>query len=151
LEPSWHVSIQSDRKRGNRASVGQILETLKDTTLADFFATDGRGSTTALQQASKSYDDLCESDSYNRVKRLRNKAVAHTLNTLPPEAGYEDVYKLAEIAEDIVGGQLFAGCGRGTPGFLGYRTQTAKHAKFFWDTYFSGMQSGKMVQKQRSE
>jgi hypothetical protein len=125
-------------RRGNRASIGQILETLKDTTLAHFFATAGRGSTMALHQARKSYDDLRESGSYKRVKRLRDKAVAHTLNTLPPEAGYEDVYKLAEIAEKIVI-QLFAACGRGPPEFLGSRLRTAEHAKIFWDTYFWGM------------
>jgi hypothetical protein len=45
----------------NRASVGQILKTLNDTTLADFFATAGQGSTAALQQARKSYEDLRES------------------------------------------------------------------------------------------
>jgi hypothetical protein len=42
----------------NRASVGQILKMLKDTTLADFFATTGQGSRTALSQAQKSYEDL---------------------------------------------------------------------------------------------
>jgi hypothetical protein len=72
--------------------------------------------------------------------RARNKAVAHTLNTPPPEAGYEDVYKLAEIAEQIVV-QLFAACGRGTPEFLDYRVRTVEHAKIFWDTYFLGMRS----------
>ena len=100
----------------------------------------------ALQQARKSYADLRENGSYKRVKRLRDKAVAHTLNTSPPEAGYEDVYKLAEIADEIVV-QLFAACGRGPPEFLGSRLQTAEHAKIFWDTYFLGMRSSRQLIK----
>jgi hypothetical protein len=72
------------RGRGNRASVGQILDALKDPTLADLFATDGQGSTTALQQARESYEGVRKSDSFDRVRRLRDKAVAHTLNTPAP-------------------------------------------------------------------
>ena len=126
-------------RRDNRASIGQILDTLKDTTLADFFATPRQGSTMALQEARKWYQDLRANGSYKRVKRLRDKAVAHTLNTSPPEARYEDVYKLAEIAEEIMV-QLFAACGHGPPEFLGSRLRTAKHAKIFWDTYFLGIE-----------
>ena len=48
--------------RGNRASVGQILGTLKDPALANLFAKSGQGSTTALQQARRSYKDLQKCD-----------------------------------------------------------------------------------------
>jgi hypothetical protein len=137
-----------DRRRRNRASVGQILYALNDPTLADFFATAGQGPTTALQQARASYKDLCNSDSFDRMTRLRNKAVAHTLNTPTPEVDDEAIYELCDGAEQIVT-DLFAACGPLAediigerpvrPSFLHYRDTMAKHAKIFWDTYFSGM------------
>jgi AbiU2 len=127
-------------RRGNRASVGQILDTLDDDpTLADLFATDGQGSTTALRQARESYEGLRKSDSFDRVRRLRDKAVAHTLNTPAPEVDDEAIYELCDGAEQIVI-DLYAACGRpARPSFLHYRDTTAEHAKIFWDTYFSGM------------
>jgi hypothetical protein len=125
--------------RGNRAGVGQILDTLKDTTLADLFATAGQGSTTALQQARRSYEDLRKCDSYKRVKRLRDKAVGHILNTAAPEVEYEAIYELRDGAEQIIT-DLYAACGRPTrPSFLHYRAQTVEHSKVFWDTFFQGM------------
>jgi hypothetical protein len=125
-------------RRGNRASVGQILYVLKDPTLADLFATDGQGSTTALQQARASYKGLCKSDSFDRVSRLRDKTVAHTLNTPTPYVDDEAISELCDGAEQIVT-DLFAACGLPVrPSFLHYRGTMAEHAKIFWDTYFSG-------------
>jgi hypothetical protein len=128
------------RGRGNRAGVGQILDTLKDPTLANFFATLGQGSTTAaLQRARRAYEDLQKRDSYKRVKRLRDKAVGHILNTPAPEVEYEAIYELRDGAEQIIT-DLYAACGRRTrPSFLHYRAQTVGHSKVFWDTYFLGM------------
>jgi hypothetical protein len=48
-----------DEKAGNRASVGQIIEALKDKTLVDYFASAGEGSTGALQRARESYEGHC--------------------------------------------------------------------------------------------
>jgi hypothetical protein len=126
--------------RGNRASVGQIFETLKDTALVDYFARAGMGSTAALRRARQSYEDIRKSNAYKRVKRLRDKAVAHTLNTLPPEVDYEDIYQLRDNAEGIVT-DLYEACGRGRPGFLATRVLTDEHARIFWDTYFLGIRS----------
>jgi hypothetical protein len=125
--------------RGNRAGAGQILDTLKDPTLANFFATVGQGSTTALQRARRSYEDLQKRDSYKRVKRLRDKAVGHILNTPAPEVEYEAIYELRDGAEHIIT-DLYAACGRPPrPSFLHCRAQTVEHSKVFWDTYFLGM------------
>lgn len=88
--------------RGNRASVGQILGTLKDPALANLFATGGQGSTTALQQARRSYKDLQKCDWYKRVKRLRDKAVGHILNTPAPEVEYQAIYELRDGAGQII-------------------------------------------------
>jgi AbiU2 len=125
--------------RGNRESIGQILdEMLKDKALAEFFVTAGKGLPTALQQAKKSYEDLSKSGAYKRERRLRDKAIAHTLNTPPPEARYEDLYELVDRAGTIVV-ELYTACGRGTPQFLAKRGSTAERAKLFWTTYFLGM------------
>jgi hypothetical protein len=130
-----------DPQRINRVSVGQILGTLSDPALADLFATVGRGSTTALQQARRSYKDLQKRDSYKRVKRLRDKAVGHLLNTSAPEVEYEAVYELRDGAGQIIT-DLYAACGRPTkPIFLEYRAQTVEHSRVFWDTYFRGVGS----------
>jgi hypothetical protein len=128
-----------DPRRSNRVSVGQILGTLKDPALANLFATVGQGSTTALQQARRSYKDLQKRGSYKRVKRLRDKEVGHILNTPAPEVEYEAIYELRDGAGQIIT-DLYAACGRPTrPGFRHYRAQTVEHTKVFWDTYFRGM------------
>ena len=40
--------------------------------------------------------DLQKCDWYKRVKRLRDKAVAHTLNTPAPEVDDEAIYELCD-------------------------------------------------------
>ena len=67
-----------DSRRGNRASVGQIIQLLKDKTLVDLFAGAGQGSTVALQQARERYEALLKDDLFDRAKRLRNDVVART-------------------------------------------------------------------------
>src|ERR1700733_14165379 len=49
-----------DSRRGNRASVGQIIQLLKDKTLVDLIAGAGQGSTVALQQARERYEALTQ-------------------------------------------------------------------------------------------
>ena len=115
----------ADQKRGNRASVGEIFCLLKDVA--------------ALQGMREFHQSLRKDPRFERVKRLRDD-VAHNLlrEDIETPVEYEDLYKLAESAEQIVG-ELYSACGRGTPEFLDYRGPTAKHAKIFWDTYFFGM------------
>jgi hypothetical protein len=119
----------ADQKRGNRASVGEVLGLLKGA--AD------------LQQVRESHEGLRKDPLFERVKRLRDD-VAHNLArkdalTLTP-VEYADLYELAEHAKKIVV-ELFAGCRRGTPDFLDYHGPTARNAKIFWNTYFFGMHS----------
>ena len=125
-----------DEKGGNRASVGQIIEALKDKTLADYFASAGQGSTAALQRARESYEDLLKGDLFDRAKWLRHDMVGHILirDTPTPKVRYEDVYDLRDAAEHIVT-DLFAACGRQKP----KPAPVAEQAKFFWDTYLLGM------------
>jgi hypothetical protein len=115
----------ADQKRGNRASVGEIFGLLNDVA--------------ALQRVQEFHKSLRKDPLFQRVKRLRDD-VAHNLvrEDVQTPVEYEDVYKLAESAEQIVV-ELFAAFGRGTPEFLDYRRPTAKHAKIFWDTYFFGV------------
>jgi hypothetical protein len=61
-------------------------------------------------------------------------------NALTP-IGYDEIYKLADGAERIVI-ELYAACGQGKPSCLDWRGRTAKQARLFWDTYFSGMAAG---------
>ena len=122
--------------RRNRASVGQIIQLLKDETLADYFASVGQGSTAALQRAKESYEDLLKGDLFDRAKWLRNDVVGHILirSTPTPKVRYEDVYDLRDAAERIVT-DLLAACGH--PKLK--RAPVAEQAKLFWDTYLLGM------------
>ncbi len=115
----------ADQKRGNRASVGEIFCLLEDVA--------------ALQGMREFHQSLRKGSLFERVKRLRDD-VAHNLvrKDVQTPVEYEDLYKLAESAEQIVV-ELYSACGRGAPEFLDYRGPTAEHAKIFWDTYFFGM------------
>jgi AbiU2 len=128
--------LDPEDRRGNRASVGQIIQLLKDKTLADYFASAGRGSTTALQRARERYEELLEGGLFDRAKWLRHDIVGHILirETPTPKVRYEDVYDLCDAAERILT-DLFAACGRQKP----EPAPAAEQAKFFWDTYLLGM------------
>ena len=128
--------LDPEDSRRNRASVGQIIETLKDQTLVNYFARAGQGSMAALQQARERYEALQKDDLFDRAKWLRNDVVAHILirRTPTPKVNYEDVYDLRDAAEQIVT-DLIAACGRQKP----KRARVTEQAKFFWDTYFLGM------------
>jgi len=125
-----------DEKGGNRASVGQIIEALKDKTLVGYFASAGQGSTAALQRARDSYEDLLNGDLFDRAKWLRHDVVGHILirDTPTPKVRYQDIYDLRDAAERIVT-DLVAACGRQKP----KPAPVAEKAKFFWDTYLLGM------------
>jgi hypothetical protein len=128
--------LDPEDSRRNRASVGQIIETLKDQTLVNYFARAGQGSMAALQQARERYEALQKDDLFDRAKWLRNDVVAHILirRTPTPKVNYEDVYDLRDAAERIVT-DLIAACGRQKP----KPAPVAEQAKFFWDTYLLGM------------
>ena len=116
-----------ERFGGERASVGEILDLLKDME--------------ALQRVRESHEEVSKGPLFGRVKRLRDR-VAHNLVLDRPvtPVQYEDVFKLAEIAEGLVV-QLFEACKLGPPKFRDSHLPTTEHAKTFWDTYFVGMES----------
>jgi AbiU2 len=132
---------RGDRRR-NRASIGQILNLLlEDAEVAALFKT----GSTALRRAKDEYEDLVESELFERGRNLRNKAIAHLLTTngrpptaRPTEATYETFYELHEAAERLTIG-LFEACSRGKPTFLSHRATLTMHAEIFWNTYFAGM------------
>jgi hypothetical protein len=130
--------------RDNRASIGQILEALKDTAFVHYLVSARQGSTVALQQAIERYENLRKDGLLERGRQSRHEVVAHNLmretDALTPIA-YDEIYKLADSAERIVI-ELYAACGRGQPSCLDWRGRTAKQATLFWDTYFLDMASG---------
>ena len=68
----------SDR-RGNRASVGQILDLLQDARLAAavFSKSQAAAANEVLERLKRDYDALLNDELLKRGKRLRNDAIAH--------------------------------------------------------------------------
>jgi hypothetical protein len=133
---------RSDR-RGNRASVGQILDMLNDPVLAAVFPEGPRAAASQpelLEQARQDYATLQDSDLMQRGRRLRDDAIAHILvrDDPTPVVSYETLYELHDAAERLIA-LLYKVCDRGTPQYLGHQTGLAENAKVFWDTYFVGM------------
>jgi hypothetical protein len=129
--------------RGNRASVGQILDMLKDAKVVAIFPERGtplNSAAGALQQARRDYEALVEGELFNRGRRLRNEAVAHHLmpDDPTPTVPYEAIFALHDAAQQLVI-SLYQVCDRGTPRFPGLQASLTEHAKVFWDTYFNGM------------
>jgi len=136
--------LDPEDRRGNRASVGQILYMLKDAKVVAVFPAPGTpldAGSAALQEVRRNYEALIEGDLFKRGKRLRNDAVAHKLipDDPTPTVPYDTIYGLHDAAERLVIG-LYQVCARGTPRFLGHKAGLADHAQVFWDTYFDGMQ-----------
>jgi AbiU2 len=145
---------RGDRRR-NRASIGQILSLLlEDAEVAALFKT----GSTALRRAKDEYEDLVESELFERGRNLRNKAIAHLLTTngrpptaRPTEATYETFYELHEAAERLTIG-LFEACSRGKPTFSWPPSDTDNARRNFLEhifcrnalplTYFERSRSG---------
>jgi hypothetical protein len=128
--------------RGNRASVGQILDMLRDDRLLSTFAAPGTpdAAMAALKQAKDDYKALADGDLFKRGKQLRNNAIAHVLipDKPTPEVTYETIYELQDAAERLVTA-LYQVCHRGTPGFPSHRARLDDHARLFWKTYFEAI------------
>lgn|SRR5262249_13480332 len=132
--------------RGNRASVGQILEMLKDTAVVAVFPAGAarEPGLLALEKARRAYSDLKANDLFERGRRLRNDAVAHVLipDTPTPAVPYETFYQLHDAAEELVT-HLYRVCYRhDQPRFIELRPTLIEHSRIFWDTYFQGMGLG---------
>jgi len=130
-------------RRGNRASIGQILEMLKDAELVAVFPEAGTpkdAGVAALQGVMQAYEALTQGDLFERGRRFRNDAIAHLLipDEPTPTVTYETIFALHDEAERMVVA-LYQVCDRGKPRFPDHHATVTKHAKIFWDTYFAGM------------
>ena len=131
--------------RGNRASVGQILDMLDDADVDAFFPATGPSrdaALAALRLARADYRTLVNGDLFRRGRRLRNEAIAHLLmpDSPTPTVEYEAIYQLHDAAERLVV-CLYKVTDRGQPEFPGKKATLIEHSKVFWDTYFAGMRS----------
>ena len=129
--------------RGNRASVGQIIDMLKDEKLVAVFPEPGTPKDlgiAALQRVTRDYGALIKEDAFERGRRLRNDAIAHVLipGEPTPELTYETIFSLHDAAEQLVTG-LYQVCDRGKPRYPDHQATLTEHARVFWDTYFAGM------------
>jgi AbiU2 len=134
----------SDR-RGNRASVGQIIDMLKDAEIVAVFAEPGQpegSGPAALQEVRRDYEALLKDDLFERGRRLRNEMIAHLLipNDPTPTVSYETIYRLHDVAEGVVIG-LYQVSHRGRPQFINHQARLIEGAKVFWDTYFAEISS----------
>jgi hypothetical protein len=132
-------------RRGNRASVGQIIDTLKDEKLVAVFPEPGTPKDlgpAALQRVTGQYDALIGGDLFERGRRFRNEAIAHVLipDEPTPTVTYETIFSLQDATERLVA-DLYQVCDRGRPRYPDHLTTLSEHAKVFWDTYFAGMQA----------
>jgi hypothetical protein len=96
-----------------------------------------------IGRAGEQYQELLTSNSFTRVRRLRDKSVSHLLTSLKPaEVTYEMIYELQKRAEQLAV-DLFEVCARPSqkPNFLSKKPTLVKGAKDFWDTYFAAMRS----------
>ena len=136
-----------DFKRSDRASLGQITELLKDTPLTEFFLK-ARGQAGSvddamrekLQEVCDRYHQIYTSQSFLRVKQLRNAEIGHLLmqKEPTPTGEHSDVFAITdEIERQVI--TLHEGLGMTPPRFIELKTQTVEQAKLFWDTYFTGV------------
>ena len=133
--------------RGNRASVGQILELLEDNALAAVFPSNASAAaeaSTALASVRSEFETLRRDRAFTEGRALRNGAIAHILvSDQPiPAVKYDTFYKLHDAAQKLVTG-LYVACGRGKPDFTTHQEKFDRLAATFWDTYFAGMRATK--------
>jgi hypothetical protein len=134
-----------DKRRGNRASAGQILDMLEDDAVVRRFPASHEPlepGLVALERARKEYRMLREGRLLQHARNLRNGAIAHLLVSEKPsdDVSYETLYELHDVAERLVV-DLSQVCYRGAPSFPDLRASLAGNAKVFWDTYFKGIGS----------
>jgi hypothetical protein len=130
-------------RRGNRASVGQILDFLKDEKLVAAFPEPGTPKdlgVAALKRVTRDYDALIKGDAFEHGRQIRNDAIAHLLipGERTPTVTYETIFYLHDAAEQMVT-DLYQVCDRGKPRYPSHLPSMTEHAKVFWDTYFAGM------------
>jgi len=129
--------------RGNRASIGQILERLNDSALVTFFLKPGQSSGptfAALERAKRDYRVVIGGQLFEAGKQLRDRQIAHTLIKCEPipEVTYQTIGGLHGAAVRLAT-VLFRVCNQPPPEFIDQAENLSRHAKVFWDTYFGGM------------
>jgi hypothetical protein len=138
---------RTDKKRGNRASLGHITHLLKDQSVVDYLLGPnvklvGQPILQKLSDASDNYDKLLTNPVFKQVKRLRNDEIGHLLvhddGDPTPLVEYEDVFALADEGGSLLA-TLYEGLGLGTPKSIARKERNVKRAKLFWDTYLAGV------------
>ncbi|MDC7789808.1 hypothetical protein PQJ75_17640 [Rhodoplanes sp. TEM] len=129
--------------RGNRASVGQIIDLLSDSTLAEVFPDNANTATeaaAALAVVRNDFEALRNNQAFKDARALRNDAIAHILiqDDPTPTVQYDIFYQMHDAAEKLVT-NLYVVCARGTPDFVDHQMRLTQLAATFWDTYFRGM------------
>jgi AbiU2 len=144
-------------RRGNRASLGEIVKLLKDEAFVEFLLSTlrkGRGAKPVkqkLHEVRDRYHEISAGQSFKRVRDLRHNAIAHLLLPEEPPATFEysDVFALAGEIERLVI-SLYEGFGSiPPPQFLSFKEQTAEQAKLFWQTYFAGVAAVRGLEESR--
>lgn len=134
-----------DQRRGNRASLGQIIEQLKDQNLSDFLTApnakrSAKPNSQKLSDACTRYDRLYAGEMSKRVRLLRH-SIAHLLvqdASSLPRVDYSDIFALAdEIEECLI--SLYQGFGIREPYFIELKERSAERAELFWETYLRGV------------
>jgi hypothetical protein len=129
--------------RGNRASLGQILELLKDSKVAAVFPVRGDpplSGAPLLPVVAQAYEQLRGGELYGDGKRFRNDLIAHLLipDEPTPTVEYKKVYSLHDTTKSLLA-DLYRVCDCGVPRSPTYEAGFRNHAKIFWDTYWRGM------------
>jgi hypothetical protein len=140
------ATLDRGDRRGNRASLGEIVRQLEDEPFAEFLLTTlrrGRGAkpdSEKLRDPRDRYHEIIDGQTFKRVQDLRHNAIAHLLVSEQPPATVEcaDIFALAyEIERQVIA--LYEGLGIRPPQFASFKEDTAERAKLFWQTYFAGV------------
>ena len=143
-------------RRGNRASLGHVLEALKDKAVADYlFSSDPRGRAKPiperLNEVRTEYERIRSSPLLLRIKNLRHGKIAHLLTGVEPDRSveYSDIFVLVDQIEKMLV-TLYEGFGMGPPHFLRLKERTSMDSNLFWYTYLAGAASAKASDHLRS-
>ncbi len=128
-----------DRRRKNRASVGQILSLLEDHAIIDCFSNPAR-SAELLVRARDLYNRVVDGELFKDAKLLRSTMIAHNLVQEVPDVPYHTIYQLHEEAMRLII-DLFQACDQRKPEFIEQSVSLKEHARLFWNTHFAGMRS----------
>ena len=131
---------KSDR-RGNRASLGYIIEVLnEDEEAADCLSTPHATRVKPIwQKLRERYEKILAGPIFEGVQRLRNDEIGHLLvrEKPTPTVEYADTFALIDEIEKLLI-TLYEGLPDRQPRFAGLKKETAERAKLFWHTYLAG-------------